>query len=442
MAVTKDKKPKKPNELLRYEREKRGWSQSKVAELIGADTSMVSRWECGKRKPDHFYQEKLCNLFSKDAVELGFIASSVSKMIVETSYAGREAAPLQENGSDDMNRRQTLQLLGIAGITLMKGSPNLLSSPLWERLSKALAKSSNLDETAVNGLASITKDYWQLRTKIGYRDLLNGFMGHLETVTQLLRYSHHSSIHQRLCSLASEISQRIGSIYFDMNDHLHAHIYYTVSIEAAQEANNHLLWAIGLGKMSSLPTYQGKAQEALSYLQQAQRVASNRDMPTIHTWLAAVEAEAHAHLGNSSACLQVLDRAEGLVDFIAPEEETYGIHFDRSRLAGYKGVCFLRLQEPNLALVALKEATAFNASLSLRQESIIVADSALAYAHLREVEEACKLASQALAMGFQTKSEIVTQRIRTLRDEVKQWEALQPVKDLNTQMATYALLLS
>ena len=66
-------KAREPNDLLRHEREMRGWSQSRLAELIGTDTSMISRWEHGARKPDPFYREKLCMLFGKNALELGFL---------------------------------------------------------------------------------------------------------------------------------------------------------------------------------------------------------------------------------------------------------------------------------------------------------------------------------------------------------------------------------
>lgn len=75
------KKDKKPNQLLRHEREIRGWSQSRLAELIGVDTSMISRWECGERKPEHFYREKLCTLFGKNAVELGFLEQAVPRQL-------------------------------------------------------------------------------------------------------------------------------------------------------------------------------------------------------------------------------------------------------------------------------------------------------------------------------------------------------------------------
>src|SRR5512142_3281928 len=71
--MQKGRKPKQVNSLLRHEREKRGWSQARLAEVLGADTSMISRWECGERKPEPTYREKLCHLFGKSAAELGLL---------------------------------------------------------------------------------------------------------------------------------------------------------------------------------------------------------------------------------------------------------------------------------------------------------------------------------------------------------------------------------
>ena len=50
-----------------------GWSQRRVAELVGTSEDEVSRWERGERKPGPFFQEKLCLLYGKNAAELGFI---------------------------------------------------------------------------------------------------------------------------------------------------------------------------------------------------------------------------------------------------------------------------------------------------------------------------------------------------------------------------------
>src|SRR5436305_9046338 len=64
---------KKPNSILRQERQVRGWSQQKVAELVGTSEDVVSRWERGERRPSPFFQEKFCLLYGKNAAELGFI---------------------------------------------------------------------------------------------------------------------------------------------------------------------------------------------------------------------------------------------------------------------------------------------------------------------------------------------------------------------------------
>lgn len=65
-----------PNMLLKYHRQLRGWSQRRLAEQIATDSKRVSEWECG-RIPSPFYRERLCVLFDKNAVELGFISELV-----------------------------------------------------------------------------------------------------------------------------------------------------------------------------------------------------------------------------------------------------------------------------------------------------------------------------------------------------------------------------
>lgn len=99
--MEKNKKPKTPNELLRHEREKRGWSQSRVAEFIEADTSMISRWECGERKPEPLYQERLCKLFGKNAAELGFITPPTF------TIEDRQKQPFKKEKMDTENRDTT-----------------------------------------------------------------------------------------------------------------------------------------------------------------------------------------------------------------------------------------------------------------------------------------------------------------------------------------------
>ena len=70
---------KKPNSILRRERQLRGWSQQKVARLVETSEDVVSRWERGERKPSPFYQEKFCALYGKTAEELGFLPPCINQ---------------------------------------------------------------------------------------------------------------------------------------------------------------------------------------------------------------------------------------------------------------------------------------------------------------------------------------------------------------------------
>ena len=68
-----------PNLRLKEARELRGWSQKYVADEIGADRYYLSRWEHGTASPSPYYRQKLCELFGKDARELGLIREKDTK---------------------------------------------------------------------------------------------------------------------------------------------------------------------------------------------------------------------------------------------------------------------------------------------------------------------------------------------------------------------------
>ncbi len=61
------------HQRLRRERMQHGWSQKEVARLIKTHPKTVSRWEQGKMFPNLKYRRKLCQLYGKNAEELGLI---------------------------------------------------------------------------------------------------------------------------------------------------------------------------------------------------------------------------------------------------------------------------------------------------------------------------------------------------------------------------------
>jgi tetratricopeptide (TPR) repeat protein/transcriptional regulator with XRE-family HTH domain len=65
---------------LKMARELRGWSQAKVAEIIGSTSRNVRRWEKGLTIPHPYYREQLCELFGMNARDLGLLAETDAKI--------------------------------------------------------------------------------------------------------------------------------------------------------------------------------------------------------------------------------------------------------------------------------------------------------------------------------------------------------------------------
>lgn len=104
-------KPTSPNRKLRQARELRGWSQEDVARQIGAPSSKyISRWECGEVVPGPYYRQKLCDLFGKNAQELGFVRApgempDEEPDSKEERILNPDLAPSREQGQSESDSR-------------------------------------------------------------------------------------------------------------------------------------------------------------------------------------------------------------------------------------------------------------------------------------------------------------------------------------------------
>ncbi len=58
-------------QILRHEREARGWTRDTLADLIGVYKTYIGRWEREEAIPSYPDQQRLCELFGKTAQELG-----------------------------------------------------------------------------------------------------------------------------------------------------------------------------------------------------------------------------------------------------------------------------------------------------------------------------------------------------------------------------------
>jgi uncharacterized membrane protein/DNA-binding XRE family transcriptional regulator len=86
------------NEILKREREQRGWSQARLAELIGTDAATVSRWERGYASPSPHFREHMCRLFEKSAQDLGLLPVKQAESEQKPSPS---PSPLQEASCEE-----------------------------------------------------------------------------------------------------------------------------------------------------------------------------------------------------------------------------------------------------------------------------------------------------------------------------------------------------
>jgi transcriptional regulator with XRE-family HTH domain len=90
-------------QILRQERELRGWSQSRAAQELGTTPNTVSAWERDLSLPSPYFREKLCALFGKNAQELGLLPGAEQPVALqqgeEASSGDKVAMPIREEAA-------------------------------------------------------------------------------------------------------------------------------------------------------------------------------------------------------------------------------------------------------------------------------------------------------------------------------------------------------
>jgi hypothetical protein len=240
---------------------------------------------------------------------------------------GEQRATSQEQQelsfSPSLDRREFLQKsLTATGIALT-GSTFTDNPEPWERFARAVKRPSTLDALTVKHLETFTQSCWQLIpdvTGVASIHLRNEIVEHLNNVTELLEGPISDISHKRLCSIGSEFAMIAASMSSNLRDFRIAQAYYQVSIDAAHEARNAPLGAVGLASLAIRLTHLGHADKALPLVQEARRLTIQRGTLTTRTWLAAVEAEVQANLKEQHACFRALDDASSVPAFSSPKK--------------------------------------------------------------------------------------------------------------------------
>ncbi|MFI5470916.1 hypothetical protein ACIA6D_11880 [Streptomyces cacaoi] len=366
----------------------------------------IASWENDHSTPDDFYGPLLCDAFAVSAAELGLSRGEAKGApVLDATYP---ASP------DDAI--QTVSQLWRADLNqydpLLRAEP---SEPAWNEASLRwlVAPEPGIPRPRTEGMrvglgdvAAIkaTADMFaQLDDQFGGDHARHSVIQYLNNdVTPTLRGQYTEQVGRVLFSTVAEATLLAGWMSYDACHHGLAQRYFLQALRLAQDANDRRLAGSILSAMSHQATFLGRYTQAATLARAALMGISPVATPTLRAQFHAMDARALARTGDVAACEAALSAATKALESRNSEDEPEWIsYFDEAELAAEAAHCF---RDVNRARQAVTHAE--NAMSGSHVRSDFFATMVLADAHLRagDVEEACRVALDAMDLGEQLKS--------------------------------------
>ncbi|MFD8540960.1 hypothetical protein [Streptomyces rubrogriseus] len=366
----------------------------------------IASWENGHSAPDDFYGPLLCDAFAASAAELGLSHGQLQdSALLDAAYP---ASP------DDAI--QTVRQLWRADLNqydpLLTAEP---SEPAWSEASlrwlvapepgvpRQRTEGTRVSLGDVAAIKTTADMFAQLDDQFGGDHARHAVIQYLSNdVAPLLRGRYTEQVGRALFSTVAEATLLAGWMSYDACHHGLAQRYFLQALRLAQDANDRRLAGSILSAMSHQATFLGRYTQAATLARAALLGISPVATPTLRAQFHAMEARALARTGDVAACEAALSAATKALESRNNEDEPEWIsYFDDAELAAEAAHCFRDVNSARRAVVHAE-----NAMSGSHVRSDFFATMVLADAHLRagEVEEACRVALDALDLGEQLKS--------------------------------------
>ncbi|HUR74486.1 MAG TPA: transcriptional regulator [Sporichthya sp.] len=316
----------------------------------------------------------------------------------------------QEWTDDDMNRRELLRLFTIAGAVI--ATPQVDDSLDLDRLAP---RSGRLDAETATQYEALNRHLWQVFMLASSKGKIYPLVqDHLGALVESLQRSASEATRARLCALAADLFQLAGEIHFDANRYTDAAHCYTLAASASKEAGAYDLWACAMTRHAFIGVYERDYSKAAPMLDLAATLARRGDsaMSTRH-WIAAVQAETRAGLGDFDGCQRALDSAEEVRCMTGQIHNGGWLRFDGGRLHEERGTCYVTLRRPDLAEVVLADALTHN--LTTRRRGGVLVDLATLGIQRGDRDQTLDYGRTALELARRTGSGVIGQKLRGLQ---------------------------
>ncbi|MEV6712663.1 helix-turn-helix transcriptional regulator [Lentzea sp. NPDC051208] len=413
-------------EAFAARRELMGYTQESFGAAVGVEFSTVGRWERGELTPQPYRRRRIANALGVSIDELGALlapprqTSTVAVVLPDPAEA------------DDMNRRDLLRLFSMTGALLALPADEPALGAV-DRLAAA-APTGMVASTEAAEFAQLNSHLWRVfalsPTKAQVLPLVRA---QLLVLTGSLRRPQTSDIRRRLCKLTADLYQLAGEIFFDGDEYTDAAHCYALAATAGKEAAASDLWACALTRHAFIAVYERRFNEAAPLLELAASLARRGD-PALSTrqWIAAVQAETYAGLGDLDACQRALDTAAEVQHLRGPVHNGGWLRFDGSRLSEERGTCYVTLGRYDLAEAALTDALA--GDLTARRKAGVLTDLAMIGVHRRDPDQVVTYVNAALATARQTGSGVIARKLRGLQPNLAPLLTDQQIQRLDAEI--------
>ncbi|SDY98148.1 Helix-turn-helix domain-containing protein [Micromonospora pattaloongensis] len=407
-----------------------GTSQSRLGAAVGLEQGYVSRIIAGRKVTSIDVLERIadgCDMPDDARTAMGLAAQQAPYRSPPASV--RPTNPGIPSWRDvvtsacelwrgDVNRRDVLHQAAFSSAGYMLPALHWFTAP--DPAPVVQNGQRIVGQSDIDTIREMTATYRRLDNQYGgghARDTVTRYLD--QEVSPLLRDGRYDrATGQQLFSASAELTQLAGWQAYDSARHGIAQRYLVLSLDLARAAGDDGLGAEILAAMSHQATYLGDAATGIDLARAAAHTARRAGVPVLIAEAHVLEAHAHARANDPHACTLALDQAEKTLDRADRHGDPQWIsYFDEAYLSAKFGHCFL-------ALGQAKQAERFAArSLQMdnryvRGRAFNLALLATAYARQRELDRACAIGTEALAVTRQLRSARAVRYVRNLQSQL------------------------
>jgi transcriptional regulator with XRE-family HTH domain len=394
-------------ELLKAARNRKGWSQSRLAATIeevarrlskvgdlppgGRQTLIqyISYFENGKRAVPERLRPILCEVFQASNEDLGLTAA-------------------------------TAKPLGLVRLPALPAEHLRSSGPI-----------------VISSLRMVLEANLQADAQIGPSYLIPAIQAQLPVIEQICRMTRDGD-HEEALRIGSQFTEFCGWLYQDSGDSECAMYWTERSLEYAIELDDRRVISYVLMRKSNIATDAGQPGQGLGLANAALKQRSYLT-PRLHAVVLRQRANAFAMLHERSNFARDADEAfKQAIVGASQDEPDLAPYCTPSYVEMETGASWVKLDSAKAALPVFEESrTSWNAVEQVRDRALCLARLATAYAATGEVEQACGVAEELIAVAGGLSSARVSTQVADLRRSLVSGQQNLAVRDLLRRLEAF-----